>query len=135
MHPTMTADQAAALVAGYATGALSALRPGAALAEVVAGAVDCTDPDDHGPAGRVTRYAEHVVTGIPADAVDEQFENLLTWSAGHGYRVLTDGRPAQRYLWLEHEPDGFRLALQANDRAELYLTSTSPCVWPTGTPG
>jgi hypothetical protein len=37
-----------------------------------------------------------------------------------------------QYLWVENNRDGFRLALQSNDVGGLYLTASSPCVWPNG---
>ncbi|MFD2468246.1 hypothetical protein [Amycolatopsis silviterrae] len=41
---------------------------------------------------------------------------------------------SNEYLWVENNADGFRMALQANSAGGLFLISTSPCVWPNGTP-
>jgi hypothetical protein len=38
------------------------------------------------------------------------------------------------YLWVENTKDGFRMALQSNPSGGLFLTSSSPCVWPNGKP-
>lgn len=73
------------------------------------------------------------ISGLSKDRIPEYFAALRKWWERHNYRVLKD-TPANEYLWVGHNPDGFRMTLKSNDLGELFLISTSPCVWPNGTP-
>lgn len=71
-------------------------------------------------------------SGLSDDQLSSYFEKFKNWWPTHGYRVLK--YTPNYYLRVERNTDGFRMTLKANDEGWLFLTSTSPCVWPNGTP-
>ncbi|KAA2250120.1 hypothetical protein F0L68_38915 [Solihabitans fulvus] len=134
MQNTMTQTQAAQRVEEHARRALAVLPRQARPELLIAETTQCDDPTDNGPLGRVIASVEYQVHDLPPAGFGEDFDALRTWWEANDFRVLADERPANPYLWVEHTGDGFRLALKANDLGELYLTGSSPCVWPDGTP-
>jgi len=134
VRPTSTVEQATERAEDNLRRALAAL-PGHIRVERIASThTPCDDPDDGGPPGRVTASVQYQVHDLPADEFARRVDELRAWWTDNGFRELRDGRPGMLYLWVEHNRDGFRMAVQANDLGELYLFSTSPCVWPHGTP-
>lgn len=93
----------------------------------------CSASSGDGTEGRKLTTTEYQVLGLNRANIPEYFSKLRSWWEQHDYRVLQN-EPKNEYLWVEHNPDGFRLALEANAEGELYLGATSPCVWPNGTP-
>jgi hypothetical protein len=91
---------------------------------------------DNGPQGRVTASSTYQVHGLEAAQYPSLFENMRNWWTQHSFRVLDDSHQTAtiRYLWVENNNDGFRMAMQSNDAGGLFLISSSPCVWPNGTP-
>jgi hypothetical protein len=103
-----------------------------ARAEKIAGdPAPCDDPTDGGPPGRFTAVAEYRIRDLKQDDYPRHLTVLHDWWTGHGFQVLADARPKGLYIWVEHKADGYRMAVQANDAGGLFLTATSPCVWPT----
>lgn len=72
------------------------------------------------------------VSDLTTDQISKYFSMLREWWTHHDYRILENR--GNEYLWVEHNSDGFRLTLKSNKDGEIYLISTSPCVWPNGTP-
>jgi hypothetical protein len=71
---------------------------------------------------------------LPANRYSEYVDQLERWWRDHNFRILDDERPKRESIWVEHAEDRFRMRVKTNDAGELYLISTSPCVWPNGTP-
>ena len=106
------------------------LLPPARVVKVASDPAPCDDPSDGGPVGRFTAVAEYQVFDLSVEDYPRYFQSLLDWWTANGFQVLKDARPRALYVWVEHPVDGFRMAAQANDAGGLYLTATSPCVWP-----
>lgn len=134
MNPTITEAEARDRVEDYVRGAFSALPAPAGRELFSRNRSECTDPTDHGPAGRFEISATYEVTGLEPDTFTAQFDAVVKWWQGHGFAVLTDRRPTDQYVFARNERDGFDMSLQANELGKLYLGATSPCVWPKGTP-
>ncbi|TCO52371.1 hypothetical protein [Actinocrispum wychmicini] len=125
----ITLTEATGHVDELVAAALAQLPP--ARADKIAGdPAPCDDPTDGGPPGRVTAVAEYQVQGLDEQDYPQYLDTLYEWWTGHGFQVLADARPGGQYIWVEHKADGYRMAVQANDLGALYLTATSPCVWP-----
>ncbi|MGW7537213.1 hypothetical protein [Amycolatopsis sp. NPDC054798] len=134
MTTTITETEARDRVEDYVRGAFSALPAPAGRELFSRNRSECTDPTDHGPAGRFEISATYEVTGLEPDTFKAQFDAVVNWWQGHGFTVLTDRRPKDQYVFARNERDGFDMSLQANELGKLYLGATSPCVWPKGTP-
>jgi hypothetical protein len=106
---------------------------------------DCDDPTDFGPTGRIQVSRRYWLTGLLVGS-DEIFDALRVHWLSSGYRILEDARdravedtttgevrPAP-LLWVEHDVDGFRMTLVSSVNGDLSLVTTSPCIWPDGTP-
>ncbi|MGW7530697.1 hypothetical protein [Amycolatopsis sp. NPDC054798] len=133
-EPTITADQANRQVEDYSMQARLAL-PAEARYSLFSSEQrgDCSDPSDNGAKNRVLASRGYRVEGLAKDKFPRYFDALRAWWQSHNFRVL-DNNPPNEYLWVENNSDGFRMTLQANSQGGLFLTSTSPCVWPDGTP-
>ncbi|KAA2266996.1 hypothetical protein F0L68_00200 [Solihabitans fulvus] len=134
MKNTITEQQATTRVEDYAKQVVAALPAQARPEKFSANTNQCDDPTDNGPKGRVIASFEYEIHDLPREQYNNYFDALRKWWTDHDFRVLTDDRPKDMYIWVENNQDGFRMALQANDLGKLYLTATSPCVWPKGTP-
>lgn len=131
---TMTQQQATHRVESYVRNAVAALPEHVQLHAFAKDSGSCDDPSDNGPKGRVEPSVTYKVTGLDASKYNMYFDDLRSWWTHHQFQVLKDDRPQDLYLWVENKNDAFRMAAQANDLGELYLTATSTCVWPNGTP-
>jgi hypothetical protein len=100
--------------------------PGAHADKIAGDPAPCDDPTDGGPPGRFIAVAEYQIREPGPDHLDRLHE----WWTAHGFEVLRDARPRGSYIWVENRADGFRMAVQGNDAGGLFLTATSPCVWP-----
>jgi hypothetical protein len=94
----------------------------------------CDDPTDNGSPGRVTASSTYQVHNLDPEQYPNLFGHLRDWWTQHTFRVLDDSHQTStvRYLWVENNQDGFRMAMQSNDGVGLFLTPSSPCVWPNG---
>ncbi|WP_198533086.1 hypothetical protein [Carbonactinospora thermoautotrophica] len=98
--------------------------------------LECEDPTDLGPKGRVQVARGYWVRDLPKERNREYLDKLYEYWTRNGYRVLEDDRadPNSPALFVEHNDDGFRMSLQANFQGDLTISATSPCIWPTGEP-
>lgn len=72
---------------------------------------------------------------LPKERTTELFGAMHSYWLAHDYRVLTDQRDLRvPALFVESNRDAFPMSLQANVQGDLTSSSTSPCVWPEGTP-
>lgn len=134
MQTTITLKEANRKVDRYIEQAQAQLPPRSRLEERLRFEDSpCTDPDDHGPQGRKIAERSYEVTGIESSKIRDYFDTLKRWWTDNDFSVLDDD-PPYKYLTVENNIDGVRLALQANDQGHLYLMASSPCVWPNGTP-
>jgi hypothetical protein len=125
----ITLTEAASRVDELVRAALAQLPP-AQASKIAGDPVPCDDPTDGGPPGRVSAVAEYQIAELAPDSYPRHVATLHSWWVGHGFQVLADARPAGLYVWVEHKADAYRMAVQANDAGGLFLTATSPCVWP-----
>jgi hypothetical protein len=131
---TITLDQATRRAHELFDQAVGQL-PGAVVVSL--GAEDpypCDDPTDGGPQGRMIISVEKRIDGLDKTRYNSYFDLLRDYWQRNGFRLLDDSRPKDMYLWVESIADGFRTSLEANDRGEFYMTTSSPCIWPNGTP-
>ena len=131
---TLTADQARTHAHDYTQHAITALPEHTEAKLNFDDTYNCDDPTDGlltttGP-GRVIASVEYQLTGLDPDDYPTHFDQLETWWRTNGFTILVDARPHGHYLWAEHTTSGFRMALQANDRDELFIMCSSPCVTP-----
>lgn len=134
MPTTITAQQAEERVQDYARQVLATLPADVHATLNFQDTYDSDDPTDGQPTGRVIASVEYQLTGLPPEHYPHQFDQLQQWWSQRGFDILADARPDGYYLWVEHRAEGFRMALQTNDRHELFLMCSSPRVWPTGDP-
>jgi hypothetical protein len=134
MSNTITAHDAEQRVEDYIQQTITVLPPQRRLTNPFTSTYACDDPTDNGPKGRVIATVDYQIDGLSPDQYDHYLDALKKWWVGHDFRVLQDARPKAAHVWVENNKDGFRMAAQTNDRGEMYLTATSPCVWPNGTP-
>ncbi len=133
---TLTEQQAMERVERHIGDAVAALPVNARLDEApTVSPLPCDDPSDQGPLGRVTVAKVYWLRDLPKDRTAELFEAMHSYWLSHDYRVLDDHRDLRvPALFVESNRDAFRMSLQANVRGDLLISSTSPCVWPEGTP-
>lgn len=133
---TLSEDQAAARLDEHLRAAVERLDPGPRLEMGLAGTMDCDDPTDGGPLGRVFVEAHYWLRDLPADRNREVFDTLHGYWVSQGYVVIEDLRDRARAprLKVRHPGDHFSVSLRQNLADELRLSSSSPCVWPTGSP-
>ncbi|MGH3687767.1 MAG: hypothetical protein ACRDSM_22535 [Pseudonocardiaceae bacterium] len=134
MRNTMTAHDAERRVEDYIQQAITALPPQRRLTKPFRDTYACDDPTDNGPKGRVIASVDYQIDGLPQHQYDQYLDALKKWWISHDFRVLEDARPKVSYIWVQNNTDSFRMAAKTNDRGEMYLVATSPCVWPNGTP-
>lgn len=134
MPNTITAHDAEQRVEDYIQQAITVLPPQRRLTNPFKDTYACDDPTDNGPKGRVIATVDYQIDGLSPGQYDHYLDALKKWWLGHDFRVLEDARPKVPYVWVENNKDGFRMAAKTNDGGEMYLTATSPCVWPNGTP-
>jgi hypothetical protein len=133
---TMTADQAAARLDEHLRLALEQLSPEPRIEPGLSGTMDCDDPTDGGPLGRVFVEAHWWLRDVPPDRNRDVFDALHRRWESQGYVVIQDLRDRERapQLKVRHPGDGFAVSLRENLAGELRLSSSSPCVWPDGVP-
>ena len=73
----------------------------------------CDDPTDNGSQGRVTASSTYQVHNLDPEQYPNLFGHLRDWWAQHNFRVLDDSHQTStvRYLWVENNQDGFRMAM------------------------
>lgn len=135
MTATITQQQAAERVQQNVHAAVAQLPAEARLEQQLTDISPCDDPTDNGPPGRVIAGTNYQIHGLRPAQYPRYFDMLRGWWQRNDFRVLDNSRTGvSQYLWVENKRDGFRLALQSNDGGGLFLASSSPCVWPHGTP-
>jgi hypothetical protein len=134
MKSTITEQQARERVEQHIQGALSSL-PGSAQRKLFTqNRSECTDPTDDGPQGRYEISATYEIVGLDPAEFPKHFTAIVQWWTSHDFKVLTDSRPKDQYVFARNSTDAFDMSVQANDLGKFYLGATSPCVWPNGTP-
>lgn len=134
MQNTITAAEAQRLVDAYVHEAMTALPPQARLEKQYERTSDCEQPTDHGPRGRVSASIGYWIRDLPKDQNQAYFDAVLRYWTQHGWKLLTDSRPQDNYVWVEKISDGFQMSLAASIHGDLNIGTDSPCVWPNGTP-
>lgn len=135
MQNTITLDQAKQRAIAYAQ-QVSAVLPGKPRLVPIFGGIstlECTDPDDNGPRGRISAAANYFLEDIPQERNSEIFNFFHAYLTQQGFAVHIQ---KSDFLVMENSKDGFRIGLQESGEGSkgLSLTAGSPCVWPNGTP-
>jgi hypothetical protein len=134
MKPTITIEQANQKVEDYLTQIRAALPAEAQYKLTYAEERGpCLDPTDNGSTDRMVANRSYQVLDLPKENIPAYFDAVRAWSQSHNFRIL-DNNPPNEYLWLENNADAFRMAFKASPQGNLFLTASSPCVWPDGTP-
>lgn len=133
MQPTITAQEAAERLDRYLREAAEAALPSeATLEDRGADSLGCTDPFGKLD-GRRTMGASYQVNGLDPAGNNSYFDAMKAWWESHGWTVKNDDRPSDTFMNAENA-DGFGMSLQSNPQGELFITGSSGCVWPSGTP-
>jgi hypothetical protein len=136
MQNTITIDQAEQRANAYAQ-QVSAVLPGKPRLVPNAGGIttlECTDPDDNGPQGRISAGGGFFLQDIPQERIPEIFDFFSRYLTQQGFQVHIQ---QSAVLVMENPKDGFRVGLQEGGEGSsksLGLIVSSPCVWPNGTP-
>lgn len=95
----------------------------------------CDNPIEDVASQQSRAERSYQVLGLDPDKISDYYKTLRTWWLGHGWEILRE-HPDEGDQWLavERQSDGFYMGFQANELGEMYLESSSPCVWPNGTP-
>lgn len=134
MRNTITQEEAARRVDENVHAVTALLPKEARLEQGLSTPQNCDDPTDNGPRGRVTESHTYQIHDLPPADYNAYFATIKQWWETHDYQILADSRPKDMYLGAENKNDGFRISVKSNDLSGFYVTSTSPCVWPQGTP-
>jgi hypothetical protein len=129
---TLNQQQAAERVDTVINTAVDQLRPRPSLDPYRKSTLDCDDPSDNGPLGRVTVEHRYLLPGIKADSGPAALDTLAKYWTDNGYRILRDGRGKPLAEVAAEGSDGFRVVISTNTLGQLYITGSSPCVWPSG---
>ncbi|WP_215547222.1 hypothetical protein [Amycolatopsis sp. CA-230715] len=132
--PTITVRQAEDRARNYAAELRSALPAEAMLEDRGVQQNACPDPSGVGFEKRKHVNADYWVRGLdPADH-DKYFDAMKSWLTKNGWNIDKDSRPADMFMNAVRSDDGFSMSFQANKKGGLALGTSSPCVWPNGTP-
>jgi hypothetical protein len=140
MPPTITLQQARDQATTYAQAAQAQLPGSPKLIGPRSTSVDCDDPTDGGPKGRVdlANYydLDYSQSSTPPDNTTI-ITHMYDYWTGQGYHVLEDTRNNNtgRRIGFENPKDRFRLGLvEPAVGTQLSLQISAPCIWPNGTP-
>jgi hypothetical protein len=138
MQATITLQQAGDRATSYAQAATAQLPGKPKLIGPSRTSVDCDDPTDRGPKGRVD-LADDYRLDYGADLPDHTslINHMYDYWAGLGYQTLKDTRTDNfgRVIRFQNPKDGFRFGLVEDaTNTQLTLQISAPCVWPNGTP-
>ncbi|MFJ2029631.1 hypothetical protein [Streptosporangium sp. NPDC087985] len=137
-RPTMTEAQALARVEQLIKETAAVIRPKPRL-DLYRPSLNpnsCLDPTDGGSEDRVVMNRSYYLRDIPQDQVAEVARQVKQYWEQQGHYIegiSTNGLNISG----RSRPDDFLLSLaptDAGDDVVLNLASTSPCVWPNGTP-
>lgn|GEM_PF-2265215 len=132
---TLTTDEAGERAKEHVERAVAALPVEPTLTASDAGSTECADPTDNGPRGRYQVTRSYWLDDVDAERNGVVVDALHDYWTNHGYRVLKDDRSSDdRYVWVEHEDDAFRMSVEQSVEGDLSLGAVSPCVWPDGEP-
>ncbi|MGH3716052.1 MAG: hypothetical protein ACRDT4_21705 [Micromonosporaceae bacterium] len=136
MQPTETVAEASERVEALLKEAIAQL-PAAAMIEdpQQADGLPCDDPTDGGPRGRVIVEYDYAIAGLASEDYPRHFDTLQTYWEDRGYRKIEFYKDGPHW-WLKYtDSDGYRIILGTGfDGSNLWIRSSSPCVWPNGTP-
>ena len=132
--PTITAQQATERAQQYAHELANALPSSATLEDRGVLNSACPNPSGVGFEKRLHVNVDYWVRGLDTAQYNEYFDLMKNWFTTHGWTLDTDERPSKMFLNANRMDDGFTMSLQANNKGGLALGTSSPCVWPNGTP-
>lgn len=135
MQNTITLDQAKQRANAYIQQVGTVLPSKPRLVPIAGGigTLECTDPDDNGPQGRISAAADYFLEDIPTERNPEIFDFFRRHLIQQGFKVNIQ---QSDFLVMVNPKDGFRIGLkESGDGSKgLSLAVSSPCVWPNGTP-
>ncbi|RNL82488.1 hypothetical protein EFW17_19425 [Halostreptopolyspora alba] len=86
----------------------------------------CENPD------LVTVSTRYWLDGLESEDNEKHVEALHEYWTGHGYTVVEDSRPDDRFVHVRHEEDGFSMSVTEDVDGHLSLGASSPCIDPQG---
>lgn len=96
----------------------------------------CVDPTDGGSPDRTVIHRTYWLRGIPRDRNGDVARQIKAHWDGMGVRysseVSLDGSDPRISGYTQ--PDEFLVSLSTNAGDDMYVSATSPCLWPNGTP-
>ncbi|MEV4889050.1 hypothetical protein AB0K48_06645 [Nonomuraea sp. NPDC055795] len=133
--PTITQDQATMRVEQLIRDTAAALTPKPRLELIThgTGPAACTHENDS--PGRISVNRAYWLRDIPKAANPDIARQVRAHWEAQGHRIVSTGGldVGHPSIGGESRPDGFILALTWVAGDNLYLASTSTCVWPSGT--
>ncbi|MFI6536081.1 hypothetical protein ACIBHY_26780 [Nonomuraea sp. NPDC050547] len=132
--PTISQDQATTRVEQLIRDTAAALTPTPRLELIPHDADECVHENE--PPGKISVSRAYWLRGIPKSANMDIARQVRAYWEAQGHRIVSTGGldVGHPSIGGESRPDGFILALTWVAGDNLYLASTSTCVWPNGTP-
>lgn len=87
----------------------------------------CENPD------LITVNKAYFLRGLESEDNDEHVEALHEYWTGHGYTVVTDNRPEDRFIHVRHDEDDFSMSVTESKQGSLSIGASSPCIDESGT--
>lgn len=127
----LTEDDAVDQVEAYLRSAIEALPDEPELRALREGRRPCPDPltGEDGPTVTVGRG--YWLLGLDAARNHDYLTAIRTYWAESGFLVTGDTSPAERFVSVEHEDDGFRMSVVVSDAGVLSISASSPCAAPS----
>jgi hypothetical protein len=139
MNATITLSQAKRQVDSYVQQAQATLpgHPTLVTNDPGAGADDlnCQDLQTGLDLGTVQTQRTYRLGGMESVPVHVAFQALRDWSSKTGFRATSNNQnPGGHSSIIVVNHTGYGVTLEHNDTGAYYLSVSSPCVWPHGTP-
>ncbi|WP_198658981.1 hypothetical protein [Nocardiopsis sp. FIRDI 009] len=131
----MTQDEAYERAEEHIAGAVAVLPETVVLSSLGGDLSNpCFDTVDGGASGIAAVGRTYWLRELPVEDNEANVDLLYEYWTANGYQVTDDGRPDDLAVFVEHEEDSFRMSVQSSVQGSLSISSSSPCVWPEGTP-
>ncbi|WP_250214682.1 hypothetical protein [Acrocarpospora catenulata] len=132
---TMTKAQALARVEQLVKEAAVVVTPNPKLEIYEPSLVDdlCLDPIDGGSQERIVINRSYYIRGIPKDQIKQIASRVKAYWEQQGHFIEAVS-PDGANVYGRSRPDDFYITLSWTDGDVPMLGSTSPCIWPNGTP-
>lgn len=127
MPEDLTEDEAVDQVEAYLRAAIEALPDVPELRALREGRRPCPDPLTGEDGSTVTVGRGYWLLGLDAGRNHAYLAAIRTFWAENGFLITGDTAPAERFVSVEHEEDGFRMSVVVSDAGVLSVSASSPC--------